>query len=486
MKWLLHRYAYPLVTFIITLSFVLQFAWLYQLFLVRRCEAIAGLEQIVGKSAQLNTYLSLAPDNAADTNIKSFFLSPEWLQIREAYNNMRFKGFGSYFNNEVRVDSTFVELRFRIANIQPAKKQLRGYAVRPENGPTLAEEEKLDHKDFIRMDSVIDTRLNRLGVKLKHTYVHYDFDQRRRITGASPEIIKQADFSSQQYSYNLRFMGMYQLIIPSVNALVFYDMRYYLLSSVVMILLTVAVFIFLLRLVHQQHLYAKATLSFTSNMTHELKTPVATVAIAIETIMENHLENDPDTLRKFLNIGTAELKRLNLMIDKVLDLEQLDTDYARLRSELFDVRQGLEQVVYSMQLQIKNSAAEIYWAPADSLCFIKGDTEHLTNVFINLIENALKYGGKGVKLSLSCQRESNEVVISVKDNGPGIAPIFQNRVFERFFRVPAENTDIHTINGSGLGLHYVKQIIAKHHGRIELVSELHHGCNFIINLPIAS
>ena len=139
-----------------------------------------------------------------------------------------------------------------------------------------------------------------------------------------------------------------------------------------------------------------------------------------------------------------------------------------------------------MRLQIENAGAELTWHPLEKPCFVTGDPVHLTNVFYNLIENALKYGGKGVKLTVSCSLNAREVAISFKDNGPGIAGIYHDRVFERFFRVPAGTTDVHNVKGTGLGLNYVQQMVEKHGGHIKLISEPGKGSNFIINLPLAS
>ena len=121
----------------------------------------------------------------------------------------------------------------------------------------------------------------------------------------------------------------------------------------------------------------------------------------------------------------------------------------------------------------------------DKPLFVSGDPIHLSNVFFNLIENALKYGGKGVKLQIDCQKHSNNVVISFKDNGPGIADIYRERIFERYFRISSGGTDIHNVKGTGLGLNYVKQVIEKHGGSITLTIVPSGGSDFKINLPLA-
>ncbi|WP_158798841.1 sensor histidine kinase KdpD [Pedobacter sp. L105] len=481
MKWLSNRYAYPLVIFAILISGALQFAWLNQLFIAQRVQVKLDLEQTVADAAKMSSYMSVVPGHEGNENFRNFFLSPEWRQFSQAYTNMRYK-IGSRFDDHYNADSTILNISLRFGNEKERGSQHRR-VVRFDFGEPLRVSQAKDRRDRKRMDSLVHREIDKTEFSLTTYTAIRGYADDNIINGLAADKIKNAAFTSRQYTYDLKFFHTYQLVVPAIDGLVLYRMRYYLISSCLMLLLTGAVFIFILRLMHNQRLYAQARLSFTSNMTHELKTPVATVAIALESIMENHLENDPVTLRNYLEISRSELKRLNLMIDKVLNIEQLDHGQDRLRAELFDVQLCLQEVIGSMQLQLKNASASIQWQPLDEPCFVSGDPVHLTNVFYNLIENAIKYGGKGVIIEVSCKRMSEEIMISFKDNGPGIAAIYQDRVFERYFRIPVGTTAIHNVKGTGLGLNYVKQIVEKQGGRITLSSEVGKGSNFIIYLP---
>lgn len=481
MKWLSNRYAYPLVIFAILISGALQFAWLNQLFLAQRLQVKLDLERMVADAAKMNSYMSVVPGHEGKGNFKDFFLSPEWLQFSQAYTNMRYK-IGSRWDDHYNGDSTILNISLRFRNEKtPGKHPHR--IVRFDFGEPLQVTSAKDKRDMVSMDSLVRSKIIESGFSLPAYGAIRGYNDNQISNGVAADKIKNAAFVSQQYAYNLKFFHTYQLVVPEIDGLVLYRMRYYLISSCLMLLLTGAVFLFILRLMYNQRLYAQARLSFTSNMTHELKTPVATVAIALESIIENKLENDPVTLRNYLEISRSELKRLNLMIDKVLNIEQLDNGQDRLRAELFDVQLCLQEVIGSMQLQLKNASASINWQPMEEPCFVSGDPVHLTNVFYNLIENAIKYGGKGVTIRVSCKQILEEVVISFKDNGPGIASAYQERVFDRYFRIPAGATDVHNVKGTGLGLNYVKQIVEKHGGRITLSSEPGAGSNFVIHLP---
>ena len=301
MKWLSNRYAYPLVFFVIILSSAVQVAWLNQLFDAQRVQVRRDLDGMTGKAAEISTYLSVLPGHEQSKNFRDFFLSPEWLQLRQAYNNMRFNNIGSRFNSDTKGDSTFVDISLRFYNgTTKGKHHIR--AVRFDNGETLASIQAQDQRDLFRMDSIVQHKLKPLCVQLHEFHVIYNFNDGNSPDSLTRLKLKKAEFVSQQYSYNLRFLAMYQLVVPSLTNLVLYRMRYYLISSCFMLLLTGAVFLFILRLMRNQRLYAQARVSFTSNMTHELKTPVATVAIALESIIENHMENDPRALRNYLEI----------------------------------------------------------------------------------------------------------------------------------------------------------------------------------------
>ncbi|WP_316744262.1 HAMP domain-containing sensor histidine kinase [Pedobacter antarcticus] len=485
MKWLSNRYTYPLVVLAIAVSLVLQLAWLNQLFHAQLKQLKLDLEQVVVESAKMSTYLSVMPGHEGKENFKQFFLSSEWLQFNQAYHNMRFHQIGSSFSSSFKGDSTFVNISLRFFNGKPNYKR-RTRTMAFDDGKTLEYELRMDRLALKRMDSLVHQKLKQDGISVTADSVIYSYNKDTISSRLSKAQLERVAFASQQYSYNLTFFNTYQLVVANLDWAVLYRMRYYVLSSFFMLLLTGAVFFFILRLMRNQRLYAQARVSFTSNMTHELKTPVSTVAIALESIIENRLEDNPETLRNYLEISRSELQRLNLMIDKVLNLEQLDSGQARLRSELYDVPQGLQQVVTSMKLQVETAGATIDWQPVSQPCFVYGDPLHLTNVFYNLIENALKYGGRGVAINLSCTCNADEVTISFKDNGPGIAAIYHNRIFERYFRVPTSTPDTHNVKGSGLGLNYVKNILEKQGGSIRLINEPGGGSNFIIHLPAAS
>jgi signal transduction histidine kinase len=149
------------------------------------------------------------------------------------------------------------------------------------------------------------------------------------------------------------------------------------------------------------------------------------------------------------------------------------------------VQAGLQQVVATMQLRADDSRSLIRLTPSPEPCFVFGDPGHLENVFYNLIDNALKYAGPGMDLQIDCRAAAGQVRVSFKDNGPGIDAVYREKIFERFFRIPYGG-DTHTHKGTGLGLHYTREVIQQHEGTITMNSEPGKGSIFLIILPGAS
>jgi signal transduction histidine kinase len=483
MNWLSKHYAFPLVIISLILGIVLQLAWLVQLFQAQQQQMKQEVEQLVSSVSKELMYSTIVSGHEQSSRFRQFFLSPEWLQLKQAFDDLKVNDLHSQFNYGITNDSSVVQMRLSFSN-DPSKHNAHPSYTKDSQSP--AQVAVLDQRTLHQMDSIVHFRLKQSGIRLPLYYGLYDYNNDQLIRTTLPKAEGQVAYKSKRYTYNFKFLHKYQLILPSLTTVVLFRMRYYIASSFLMILLTAGAFYLILRLMHNQRLYAQVRHAFTSNMTHELKTPVATIGIALETIVENSLEQDPERLKSYLEISRSELRRLDLMIEKVLSLDQLDNGSTNLRRELFDVQQGLQQVIDSMQLQIENNSALLTWLPPAEPCFVMGDPAHLTNVFYNLIENGLKHGGKGVKLEINCSCITNEVIISFKDDGPGIAGIYHHQVFERFFRVPAATPDMHNVKGTGLGLNYARQIIEKHGGRVELHSEPGKGSIFTIHLPLAS
>jgi signal transduction histidine kinase len=224
---------------------------------------------------------------------------------------------------------------------------------------------------------------------------------------------------------------------------------------------------------------------FISNVTHELKTPITTVGVAIEALSNFDALKNPEQTREYLDISKNELSRLGLLVENILRVTAFDQKEFELKLEELDMADVIAQVLDSMKLLFEKYQANVTFnVPSDVDFMLKCDRTHLTSVVYNLVENALKYGGKNIIVEMTTPPQysaEKQVIFSVKDDGAGISKEYQEKVFEKFFRVPTGN--VHNTKGYGLGLSYVAGVVAKHKGHITLMSEEGVGSQFIVYLP---
>ncbi len=252
------------------------------------------------------------------------------------------------------------------------------------------------------------------------------------------------------------------------------------LFSLFLVGVTVLSFVLLYRNLQRQKRLTQIKNEFISNITHELKTPIATVGVAIEALKNFNAIDDPRRTQEYLDISQNELQRLSLLVDKVLKLSMFEKKEIELKYESLDLKDVVNEVISSMRLQIEKHHANVS-VSSEGNTFLQGDRLHLLSVVFNLLDNALKYGNGNTAVKFDLKEKENEVELSVNDNGIGISEEYKGKIFEKFFRVPAGNT--HNTKGYGLGLSYVSHVIQKHKGRIEVESEPGLGTKFIITLP---
>jgi signal transduction histidine kinase len=223
---------------------------------------------------------------------------------------------------------------------------------------------------------------------------------------------------------------------------------------------------------------------FISNMTHELKTPIATVGVAIEAMNSFNALDNPTRTKEYLDISKSELNRLTLLVDKVLKMAVFEQGNPQLNIETFDIADLTQEILNSMKLQFERYNATLSFEKMGEDFSVNADKTHITSVIYNLIDNALKYGGEKPDVKITLQSPFYQFCsFSVSDNGAGIPPQYQDKIFEKFFRIPTG--DVHTTKGHGLGLSYIKSVIEQHKGKINVDSEEGKGSIFSIFLPLS-
>ena len=236
------------------------------------------------------------------------------------------------------------------------------------------------------------------------------------------------------------------------------------------------------RNLRQQQRLTELKNDFIRNMTHELKTPIATVSVAIEALQNFDALSDPARTREYLNISRLELNRLSLLVDKVLRMSLFEQGEPEIKPEPLDLRQLVEEVLAAMKIQFEKYRAEVSFSASGENFVLRGDRLHLTSVVYNLLDNALKYSHSSPQIAILLAQSEGQLALQVRDRGRGIPAAYRERVFEKFFRVPTG--DVHDVKGHGLGLSYVAGVVRLHGGSIGVESTEGEGASFEVKLPV--
>lgn len=251
-------------------------------------------------------------------------------------------------------------------------------------------------------------------------------------------------------------------------------------SSVLLLVLTTSCFLFMLSTILRQKKLSEIKNDFINNMTHELKTPIATVSAAVEAMQHFGALNDPQKTSKYLSISRNELQRLSDLVEKVLNMAVEEKKEMVLNPEWIKPSDLIGEIISNQQLKAtKPVQFELDKQAGEEA--IRLDRFHFTNAINNLIDNAINYSGEAVTIRISSNKQDRIWRLSVKDNGIGIPRVYQDAIFDRFFRVPTGN--LHPVKGFGLGLSYVRQVVEKHGGQIEVSSEPGIGSEFTLLIP---
>jgi two-component system phosphate regulon sensor histidine kinase PhoR len=216
-------------------------------------------------------------------------------------------------------------------------------------------------------------------------------------------------------------------------------------------------------------------------MTHEFKTPIATISLASDSILSPKIIADPDKIQRFVGIIKEENKRMLSQVEKVLQMALLDKHDFQLNLKNVDIHEIIQNAVSNIDLQVSQRNGNIYKELHATKPIVLADQTHLTNIIYNLLDNANKYSADHPQINISTKDVPGGINIVVKDKGIGMSKENQKMIFEKFYRVPTGN--IHNVKGFGLGLSYVKAMVLAHKGSISVESELNKGSVFTVFLP---
>ena len=281
----------------------------------------------------------------------------------------------------------------------------------------------------------------------------------------------------------LREAGWLMISFPDKNKYILSNMSLILGLSGGLLLVLLFAFGYTLQMILQQKKISEMKTDFINNMTHEFKTPVATIMIASEALKDSEVRKDESRMDRLANIIYDENIRLGNHIERVLNIARIEKENLKLEQKEIPVHDLMSAVADSMSLQFQKYGAEIKLMIDAKNDLILGDELHLSNVLFNLLDNALKYSSTHPEIELSTLNSGSNLIIRVKDNGIGMNRDQLSKIFEQFYRIPTGN--LHDVKGFGLGLSYVNTIIKQLKGQIKVKSEKDKGSVFEISLPLA-
>ena len=264
----------------------------------------------------------------------------------------------------------------------------------------------------------------------------------------------------------------------------------YILATISKILMISALFVLILIVAFGSALYqiieqkklSEIKTDFINNMTHEFKTPIATINLAVDSIKNPKIIGDKEKVIRYADMIRQENKRMHAQVENVLQISKLEKNQLDLNMDVIDVHELIEEAIIHVELIIADRKGYIKNHFEASLTEVMGSQFHMLNVFTNILDNAIKYSEGEPKIDIYTENAGNNIIVKIVDQGIGMNKIIQRKVFNKFYREQTGN--IHNVKGHGLGLSYVKSIIDKHNGSVFVESEKGKGSTFIVKLPL--
>ena len=333
--------------------------------------------------------------------------------------------------------------------------------------------------DPVVLEHFLKSEFNTRHINLDFEYAIYDCETDRMVYGKyiALEDGKTGDPSEIHFRKVDDLAYYFGVLFPTKTTYILQSMNLWIISFL-LILTALGFFIYAIFIILRQKRLSEIQRDFINNMTHEFKTPISSIAISAEVLKEEGIAKDEGRLQRYAGIIADQNAKLEDHVERVLHSATRDRHHMELQLESLDLCEIFREVIRTIENRVgpqQDLTLECKEVPA-----VNADRIHLSNMLINLIDNALKYGGSGVGVKVICYAVDQKVLLLVEDDGPGIEPKYHRKVFNRFFRIPTK--DISPVKGFGLGLHYVKTVVRAHGWKIKLESNTGKGSRFIISI----
>ncbi len=335
------------------------------------------------------------------------------------------------------------------------------------------------------IDSILREEMHNKGIMLDYDFAVFNHSQKNWFF-ASPttdsKCLVETNYCTKLFPNDMRNPdNLLCVYFPTESKYLLGKMAMILSSSIIFIGVIILCFGAAIYTIIRQKKISEVTNDFINNMTHEFKTPIATISLTREILQDPSVQKNTEIANRYLGVIADESKRLSAQVEKVLQAAKLDRKDFKLNLKSLNVHQIIEKIIRNSAVQVENRGGQIFTDLKANQTIIQGDQVHITSIVSNLIDNANKYSPQTPRIEIQTQNTSNGIEIKFIDEGQGIPKKVINKIFDKFYRVPTGN--VHNVKGFGLGLSYVQSMVEAHHGTISVESEVGKGSIFTIKLP---
>ena len=340
--------------------------------------------------------------------------------------------------------------------------------------------------DMKLVDSVLTRELRMQGINADFGFGIYDRDN--QLTSVVNKIFKQANESKTHYSYPLftdskeQTIYTLSLIFPTKDYSLAQNNFFMLLGMGLSLLIILGIYIVSVNYMMRQKKIADIKTDFINNMSHEFKTPLATISVATDSLNNDRIATNPDKVKYYSQLIKQENIRMKKQVENVLNMSKLERNEMKLFLKQTNIRELIQRLIESFRIIVEERNGTLVQEFTAENYHLKVDEFHLSNALVNLLDNANKYSPENPEIKIKTRNEGNKYVIEISDKGMGMETMNRKKIFEKFFR--EETGNIHNVKGQGLGLSYVKRIIELHGGQVLVESVKGKGSTFIVKLPI--
>ena len=385
-------------------------------------------------------------------------------------------------------DNTSIDGKRRIA----PQKRLIQYSSMPELRKQMYEDTFKDYLKNIpiykritplQVEMLLSKELKDEGVSLKFEFAIYDDDLATKV---------QTQNFEKENAYGIPIFldnnneGSYRLWVD------FPDRKKYLLSSILWMIFLSVLFTSIIIIAYSSAIYqlikqrqiSQIKTDFINNMTHEFKTPIATINLAIDSIKNPKIINDKEKVMRYLGMIKDENKRMHAQVENVLRISKLEKNELNISKESLELHDLIEDALTHVELLVEDKQGYVKTHLDAAKSSVLANETHFTNVIVNILDNAIKYSDTAPKIDVYTENVGSSIILKIVDQGNGMTKQVAKRIFEKFYREHTGN--VHNVKGHGLGLAYVKRIVDDHQGHISVESEKGKGSTFIVRLPLIS